>query len=576
MSTSADPGPSPAGLRLLARAVGQLPLDVRLEDLPGRRGYLSGTGLVLDQRLDAMSREQAVIQAAMLAEGSFDPAILRSLLGRTRTTARYCALEGARAVRARRELVPRSVLRRVSALTGIPLSAGPEESRRLADRPRSPEAPDFFGEIRPLRMLVARGAAGVPTHPPGPDALESAEPPGDKNQDDEGEESRLLKLLSNPLFGQNAISRMFRSMFGQGSGPSPNSESGSSGPSAVRAASTLPGTKRLGTVMGALTQVVAQVSALPTHPGGTRYPEWDQQRGAHRPDWVSVHDADPYNPEGGRDLAPLGLVAGARLRRSLAMATLADQPAGRAADGDLLHTDGVVDLARWRRRPDGVAPLPFLDIRRGRPDVAVLVLLDASDSTQDNLAGQPPVFDSHLALSYRLVATLDELGVPVALYAFQAWGRSMVRFLRASSFTERVGQQTRTRLGHLEPAGYTRIGGAVRHGSAMLERAAPGMKRVLVLVSDGFPYDEGYEGSHAAADTRQSMAEARARGIGCVCVGVTAPSGNELHADALASASALHVADIADIERRLGGLIRQALADTRRRGDHRVDRPKSG
>jgi hypothetical protein len=571
MPTSAESGPSQAGLRLLARAVCQLPLDVRLEPLETRRGYLSGTGLVLDQQLDALSRDQVVIQAAMLAEGTFDPAILRSLLGRTRTTARYCALEGVRAIRARRDVVPRSVLRRVSALTEIPLSTGPVESRRQAERARSPEAPDFFGEIRPLRMLITRGAgARVPTNPSQPDEPESAEPPGDP--DDEGEESTLLKLLSNPLFSQNAISRMFRSMFGQAGGPSPDSESDStSGPSAMRAASTLSG-KRHGTLMTALTQVVA----LPTHPGGARYPEWDQQRGAHRPDWVSVHDADPYNPEGGRDLASLGLVASARLRRSLAMATLADHPAGRAADGDLLHTDGVVDLARWLKHRDGPAPLPFLDIRRGRPEVAVLVLLDASDSTQDNLPGQPPVFDAHLALSYRLVATLDELGVPVALYAFQAWGRSMVRFLRASSFSERVGQLTRTRLGHLEPAGYTRIGGAVRHATALLQRAAPGMKRVLVLVSDGFPYDEGYEGSYAAADTRQSMAEARAQGIGCVCVGVTAPSGNELHADALASASALHVADIADIERRLGGLIRQALADTRRRGDHRASGIMSG
>jgi hypothetical protein len=51
---------------------------------------------------------------------------------------------------------------------------------------------------------------------------------------------------------------------------------------------------------------------------------------------------------------------------------------------------------------------------------------------------------------------------------------------------------------------------------------------------------------------------------------VTAPSSTGLSAerDALAGASALHVAEVADIERRLGGLIRQALADARRRGDH--------
>jgi hypothetical protein len=96
------------------------------------------------------------------------------------------------------------------------------------------------------------------------------------------------------------------------------------------------------------------------------------------------------------------------------------------------------------------------------------------------------------------------------------------------------------------------------------------MKRVLVLVSDGFPYDEGYEGGYATADTRQAMLEARKLGIGCVCVGITAPSPEELRsqADALAAASALHVGDTEEIERRLGGLIRQALRDARRRSDH--------
>lgn len=72
---------------------------------------------------------------------------------------------------------------------------------------------------------------------------------------------------------------------------------------------------------------------------------------------------------------------------------------------------------------------------------------------------------------------------------------------------------------------------------------------------DGFPYDEGYEGGCATADTRQAMVEAPRLGIGCVCVGVAAPSAEDLRSrsDALAAASAPHVGDIEQIERRWVG-----------------------
>ena len=96
------------------------------------------------------------------------------------------------------------------------------------------------------------------------------------------------------------------------------------------------------------------------------------------------------------------------------------------------------------------------------------------------------------------------------------------------------------------------------------------LKRVIIHVSDGHPYDDGYDGAQASGDTRHAMSEARLRGVGFICVGVTAPKSKESHdpGAALDSASALHVANISGIERQLGKLIRQALADTRRRGDH--------
>jgi nitric oxide reductase activation protein len=543
-------------------------LEVRPEALVDPRAYITGNVVVVEDSLSPLVRDQVVVQAAMLAVGSFEPRIMRALMGRSRSASRYCALEGVRAVRVLADLVPGSVARRVLEVAeaeGIPRTATAEESRKLAlSKAGLPPAPDFFGQVRPLQILIGRDQGGTPvTGEVSPGELEAEQ----ENEDqEEGEESKLLKALSNPLFGENAIGRMFRNMFGQSSSPSEDSDSDGSGPSAMRTAATMrPGRRKGGQVAsGALTKVLT--------PGGgsARYPEWDERGNRYREDWVTVHESDPWNPDGARDPGPLGLEARAAVKRGLVKAALVPETRGRTAAGEQLHPDGVVDLALWRRHPGGTPPMPFADVRRTRPDVAVMVLLDASDSTQDDTDSGVSVFDQHLALAYRLSAGCEAIGLPVGLYAFQAWGRGLVRLLRVKSFGERHGGRTRARLGHLEAAGYTRMGGAIRHATKILERSAPGMKRVLVLVSDGFPYDEGYEGAYATADTRQAMLEARKLGIGCVCVGITAPSPEELRsqADALAAASALHVGDTDQIERRLGGLIRQALRDARRRSDH--------
>ncbi len=72
----------------------------------------------------------------------------------------------------------------------------------------------------------------------------------------------------------------------------------------------------------------------------------------------------------------------------------------------------------------------------------------------------------------------------------------------------------------LGPEGYTRMGAAIRHGSALLARQGTG-HRLLLIVSDGKPNDDDhYQGRYAVEDTRQAIAEARAQGIFPFCLTV--------------------------------------------------------
>lgn len=78
------------------------------------------------------------------------------------------------------------------------------------------------------------------------------------------------------------------------------------------------------------------------------------------------------------------------------------------------------------------------------------------------------------------------------------------------------------RLNSLEPGAYSRLGAAIRHGSAVLEERGGTSRRLLVVLSDGLAYDHGYERAYGAADARRALTEARRRGTGAVCLTIGA------------------------------------------------------
>jgi nitric oxide reductase activation protein len=121
-----------------------------------------------------------------------------------------------------------------------------------------------------------------------------------------------------------------------------------------------------------------------------------------------------------------------------------------------------------------------------------------------------------------LAVALDDLGDRVALYAFCSQGRSAVQLSRLKSFGEPLDTLVMQRLSGCVPGAYTRLGAAIRHGGAVLEREAGTSRRLLIVLSDGFAYDHGYEGAYGEADARRALAEARRRGTGCVCLSIGA------------------------------------------------------
>jgi len=288
---------------------------------------------------------------------------------------------------------------------------------------------------------------------------------------------------------------------------------------------------------------------------GRTYPEWDLHRQRYRQNWCTVRETDPRPGDPG----PGAITAGPVLRRPLARLALGLDRCHRQLQGDELDIDAAVE-----EQVEALAGVPpgeavYIDSLRRRPDLAVLILLDISGSASMPSPSGQTVHDQQRTAAAALTAALHVLGNRVALYGFYSHGRSAVRLVRVKRFGDRLDATVMHRFGALVPAAYTRLGAAIRHGTAVLEDRGGTARRLLVVLSDGFAYDYGYEGSYAEADARRALAEARRRGLGCLCLSVGA--GTEIGALRRVFGTAAHatVARPQELARVAGPLFREAL-----------------
>ena len=248
------------------------------------------------------------------------------------------------------------------------------------------------------------------------------------------------------------------------------------------------------------------------------YDEWDARAERYRVGWCSVRAAclhERLTPaEAGRWLH--ATVARHRpqiraLRLEFSRLEQARAWKGRQTDGPDVDVDAVVQRHAALRSGHAPPDRLYCARRRRAQDFAVLILLDASLSTDAWVAGRRVLDvarDSVLVLGEALATTPATVGVA----AFASHTRRDCRFLTIKGFSEPWAEAAR-RLASVEAAGYTRIGPALRHGTALLTRV-PARRRLLLLVSDGKPTDyDRYEGRYGVADVRQAVREAHPRAV---------------------------------------------------------------
>ncbi len=231
-------------------------------------------------------------------------------------------------------------------------------------------------------------------------------------------------------------------------------------------------------------------AAPPADLTGLLYPEWDCGRQAYLERAVRVRVAAGAEGPAGWVSEALSRHAGllADIRRRLGMLHRQRPLQRRQPEGDDIDLDALV-VARAERLAGRAPPEACYLRRRPAPRrLALLMLIDASGSTDAWVADGARVIDVEKEAALIAAAALDSVGAHFAVHAFSGEGPGEVLVQPVKTFSQPWDDAARRRLSGLEPDRYTRLGAALRHAATLLARE-PADRHLLLLLSDGRPND---------------------------------------------------------------------------------------
>ena len=270
----------------------------------------------------------------------------------------------------------------------------------------------------------------------------------------------------------------------------------------------------------------------------------------------------------------------------------------RASDGDELELDAMIDAVIDRRSGHATDETLYLRRDRGLRNVCAAFLVDMSASTDFpipdplvpplaapdendvylwgrsgvplNTAPSAPrrrVIDVSKDALVLMCDALARLGDSHAVYGFSGGGRDNVEVNVVKDFGDRLSARTWAALASMTPRGSTRMGPAIRHACAKLARQ-PERKKVLIIVSDGYPEDSDYgpernDREYGILDTARALQEAERAGISTFCVTID-PAGRDYLRRMCAENRYLVIDDVAALPAELSKVYRALTRETRR------------
>ncbi|WP_407333097.1 nitric oxide reductase activation protein NorD [Enterovibrio sp. 27052020O] len=262
------------------------------------------------------------------------------------------------------------------------------------------------------------------------------------------------------------------------------------------------------------------------------YHEWDYAVNAHRPAWVTL--TERRVPMGNPDLIDSIIAKRQTMVKKIKALVEALQPQGlvrlrKQFEGDSLDLDAAIEAMKELRR--GALPEMNIDqrLKRQERDLAVLVLLDLSQSTLDAIPNDienRSILNVAQEATVMLASALDGIGDAFAIHGFSSNGRHDVQYQRVKDFDHAYDDDVKSRLAGIQGGLSTRMGAALRHAKTFLAQQ-PQRKKLLLVVSDGEPADiDVRDPLYLQADTRRAVEELCLQGVIPYCLTIDPDADN--------------------------------------------------
>jgi nitric oxide reductase NorD protein len=298
------------------------------------------------------------------------------------------------------------------------------------------------------------------------------------------------------------------------------------------------------------------------------YDEWDRELTDHRVGWCRV--IEKKVKRGNREFVDetreryKGVVSSIRHQFQLMKPENLTKIANEI-DGEDYDLNAVVDFFVDRRADGQQSERIYTKRLRRRRDVAVSFLLDQSSSTARTIGRHPlqpythpgrRIIEIEKEGLVLMSEALEAVGDVYSINGFTSEGRRNVKFYVMKDFDEHYSDEVMRRIGGITYQNNTRLGAAIRHATAKLEKQEA-RTRLLIVLSDGRPYDHDYgDARYAREDTREALVNAKTRGITPFCITIDRESESELR-DLYGEVGYTIIDDVLSLPERLPGIYRR-------------------
>ena len=238
-----------------------------------------------------------------------------------------------------------------------------------------------------------------------------------------------------------------------------------------------------------------------------KYDEWDFKNRKYLVDYCKVYPksqvkTDVYHYK--NTLTKYRTIL-ASLRKMLTSVNNKMQQQRRQLQGEMFDLDALTDLYTAIHSKVSPDERIYLSQRKKDKDIAILLLLDISLSSDGYAAGKR-IIDVEKDVSILFGEILNEFNIEFSIDGFSSKTRNFSTYITLKDFNE-DWNKAKYKIGAVEPNGYTRIGPALRHAGARLSKTEA-KNKWIILLSDGKPNDyDRYEGQHGINDVKQALRE---------------------------------------------------------------------